>query len=184
MIRIGDSKIRSLRLEFNWKEDKLGTIIDILRVGCVVFLLFLFASLVFGCREKAEAEVSTDITIEAFGPNDVALWDETVFLEITLTNEPNFTDSDRIYLYEGDDFNIVIEKNEPNEPGFSIIVPEPPQSNCDHDKLEAIDDYWAFSATINKKGTLIHRQYRCLDCDSNITIPSAVATEHYFKDDD
>lgn len=88
-------------------------IIEILIVSMVLFML----AFLVGCKDEAEAEdMTTEITIEAIDPNENIDWGNSVFLEITLLDEPNFADSDRIYLYEGDDFDIVIEKNEPNEP--------------------------------------------------------------------
>jgi len=89
-------------------------------ITCVVLVLLSYA--VCGCKDEVEAnDMITDITIEAFGPNENIDWGNIVFLEIALLEEPNFADSDRIYLYEGDDFDIVIEKKKPPEPN------EPPE---------------------------------------------------------
>ena len=117
MIRIGDSKIRSLRLEFNWKEDKLGTIIDILRVGCVMFLLFLFASLVFGCEDRTEAEVSEPNDYILFNSNE----DDYAIGKILPTS---YTDIGCTYNGETLTLNIVdneIVSNQPAEKTVEII---------------------------------------------------------------
>ena len=102
------------------------------RVYVCIFLAFAYVALLWGIWSMvlpyilppAEAEVSepnclTTVAIEAIDPN--CIWPEIIFLELTLIDEPNFTDRDRIYLYEGDDFDIVIEKKEPPEPNEPSI---------------------------------------------------------------
>jgi len=63
MKRIGDSEIRSLRLEFDWKNDKLGTIIDFLRVGCLVAIMILFISLICGCKDEPIIDEPNDYDV-------------------------------------------------------------------------------------------------------------------------
>lgn len=87
------------------------------------------------CQDKESenkvSEPNDSIKITLPDPNDISLtctWNE-VYLEVTLTEEPNFAETDRIYLYKGDEFDIVIEKKEPNEPnGYTIeclVFPDP-----------------------------------------------------------
>ena len=55
---------------------------------------------------------------------DCIIWPDPIFLSVELKDKPTFEDGEtRIYLYKGDDFDVVIEKSEPNEP-------EPNEPEC------------------------------------------------------
>ena len=87
-----------------------------------IALLIIFSLLVwvvFGGTSEDESDEGIIIIDPNFTGIDIDVdWDSEIYLEVTLTEEPNFAETDRIYLYKGNDFDIVIEKNEPepNEP--------------------------------------------------------------------
>ncbi len=107
MIRIGDSENRSLRLEFNWKEDKFGTIMDILRVGCVAAMLVFFALSVFGCKDKAEAKEDVWLIVEPNEPVLIFSDQPATIAEIVLEDALDFT-----FRQDGEELNF--NYNEPN----------------------------------------------------------------------
>ncbi len=133
--------------------------IEILIAAIVVAVLFGVVFCFVGCKDKAEAatksrvaqKVDEDIrrasepnditTITLPDPNDISYnWE--VYLEVTLTNEPNFAETDRIYLYEGDEFDIVIEKKEPNEPKKFYTTEELDEIYKDELELTFVEATW------------------------------------------
>lgn len=96
----------------------------------IISAILLLLAFCFGCKNKVEpikpkyqpiynraltATEIAEIEQKLSEPNELFETKE-IWLSIELEGKPTFEDSNRFYLYEGDEFDIVIEKNEPNEP--------------------------------------------------------------------
>ncbi len=82
----------------------------------MVICFMLLIALAVGCKDEAEAVEAT-----GFYDNEPLVFKE-VWLSLEIEDKPTFEDGNRVYLYEGDDFDIVIEKKEPNEPEEEEIL--------------------------------------------------------------
>ena len=101
----------------------------------IIFSLLAWIAFGGGCKDKAEAVEPTqfeerinwdedavgitfiDCNFVTTEPNNTIAWTRTIWLSIEIEDEPTFDDvENRLYLYKGDDFYIVIAKNDPTEP--------------------------------------------------------------------
>ena len=121
-MKIGNSKNRSLRLEFNWKKDKFGTIIDIFRVLAVVAVMVLFILSASGCKEKTD---SISLDWEPVYPTDISFGGDSksVTFEINEDNEILCDDTREEWLKV---FYEIMSGKEPNRPvTLRFKEPEP-----------------------------------------------------------
>lgn len=87
---------------------------------------------IFEPNEPETFTIEMDTNVPSF--QDTIAWTKEVFLEITLTEKPIFVDGEhRIYLYKGEEFDIVIEKKEPSEPTAWDDLGEMDEPGCKHE---------------------------------------------------
>jgi len=91
----------------------------------VILVLLSLSVLAFMDIRNDEAEAFSDNIFEITEPNDfpfVIGEFREVWLSLEIEDKPNFGDGNRVFLYQSDEFDIVIEKNESNEPEILVYT--------------------------------------------------------------
>ena len=79
------------------------------------------------------------------------------------------------YILVVDDANApdITPYNTTDSANAIVINTTTPYDDCNHDLLVSNDKFWGLRFNIENNQTLIHREYRCKECEANILINTA-----------